>query len=185
MRLPAIVSAVVVTGVLALAGPPASGDERWKFFTQDKTRYLSPWYDGAHRIMIPFGCTRAPYYPPDPRCKNDHGFHHGIDIAMKCGTPLFARERGWVANNDGLGPAYGADPILLRNYDEEWDVVIGHVRKVFVEPGDRVRKGDKIALAGDDAAPDGCHLHFERRALEGGLASAVRPRALLRLRAKK
>jgi len=56
---------------------------------------------------------------------------------------------------------------------------------VFVEPGDRIRKGQKLALASDDAAPDGCHLHFEKRALGGELSSAVRPRALLRLRAKQ
>ena len=37
----------------------------------------------------------------------------------------------------------------------------------------------------DDAAPDGCHLHFEKRALAGELSSAVRPRKLLRLRSKQ
>ncbi len=170
---------------LVLTVAPAAADDDWVFYTKDKTRYTSPWYKGDHRVMIPFGCTRAPYYSPDPRCKNDHGFHHGIDIAMKCGTPLFARTRGWVAANDALGPAYGENPLRLRNYDEEWDVVIGHTRRVFVEPGDRIRKGQKLALASDDAAPDGCHLHFEKRALGGELSSAVRPRALLRLRAKQ
>ncbi len=104
---------------------------------------------------------------------------------MKCGTPLYARKRGWVASNDALGPAYGENPLRLRNYDEEWDVVIGHTRKVFVEPGDRIRKGQKLALASDDAAPDGCHLHFEKRALDGELSSAVKPRKLLRLKPKQ
>ena len=27
----------------------------------------------------------------------------------------------------------------------------------------------KIARANDSGAPDGCHLHFEKRALRGGL----------------
>jgi murein DD-endopeptidase MepM/ murein hydrolase activator NlpD len=178
---------LIGTLFLALAlsvGPAAAaGDPDWVFYTKDKTRYTSPWYRGDHRIMIPFGCTRAPYYAPDPRCKKQRGFHHGIDVAMRCGTPLFARKRGWVVSNDALGPAYGANPLRLRNFDEEWDVVIGHTRKVLVEPGDRIRKGQKLALASDAAAPDGCHLHFEKRALRGGLASAVHPRRLLRLRA--
>ena len=38
------------------------------FYTDDKTWYTSPWFGGKHRIMIPFGCTEAPYYSPDPRC---------------------------------------------------------------------------------------------------------------------
>ena len=81
-----------------------------------------------------------------------------------------------------LGTGSGNDP---DEYAEGWDVVIGHTRKVFVEPGDRVRKGQKLALASDDAAPDGCHLHFEKRALEGDLASAKKPRRLLRLKPKE
>src|SRR4051795_1908676 len=69
-------------------------DPDWVFYTHDKTWYTSPWFGGKHRIMIPFGCTRAPYYAPDPRCTTadgrHRGFHHGIDIAMACGTKLFA-----------------------------------------------------------------------------------------------
>jgi len=180
-----LLGALVLTLALAVGPAAAAGDPDWVFYTKDKTRYTSPWYKGAHRIMIPFGCTRAPYYDADPRCQHDRGFHHGIDIAMKCGTPLYARTRGWVASNDALGPAYGESPLRLRNFDQGWDVVIGHTRKVFVEPGDRIRKGQKLALASDDAAPDGCHLHFEKRAVGGELASAAKPRKLLRLRPKK
>ncbi len=69
------------------------------FYTDDKTWYTSPWFGGKHRIMIPFGCTEAPYYSPDPRCTDDghaRGFHHGIDIAMACGTKLFAARRATV-----------------------------------------------------------------------------------------
>ena len=179
-----LLGAVLLALALSVGPAGAAGDPDWVFYTKDKTRYASPWYQGAHRIMIPFGCTRAPYYSPDPRCKKDRGFHHGIDIAMRCGTPLFARKRGWVASNDALGPAYGDNPIRLRNFAERWDVVIGHTRKVFVEPGDRIKKGQKLALASDASAPDGCHLHFEKRALKGGLDSAVHPRRLLRLRPK-
>jgi murein DD-endopeptidase MepM/ murein hydrolase activator NlpD len=156
-----------------------------RFYTEDDTRYTSPWYQGAHRIMIPFGCTRAPYYDPDPRCTKDRGFHHGVDIAMTCGTPLRAGRRGWVVRTDGLGPAYGSKVLRIRNYTTDWDVVIGHARRVLVQPGDRVRAGQRIARAGADGAPDGCHLHFERRALGGQLSSAVRPRTLLRLKPQR
>ena len=169
--------------VLALAAgaADAGGDPRWHFYTQDKTYYVSPWFAGAHRVMVPFGCTSAPYYDPDPRCPDDHGFHHGMDIAMKCGTPLYAGRWVRVIAHDSLGPAYGDNPVMLRNSKLGFDLVIGHTRKVLVNVGDRVRPGTMFARASDSGAPDGCHLHFEKRDVGGDLATASRPRALLAL----
>jgi murein DD-endopeptidase MepM/ murein hydrolase activator NlpD len=173
----------LVAGVVLPAS--AAGDPRWVFYTKDKTRYTSPWFDGSHRIMVPFGCTDAPYYSPDPRCSDDRGFHHGIDVAMKCGTPLYAGRRFRVVSHASLGPAYGDNPVLIRNRHLGWDVVIGHTQKVYVSVGDRVRKGTMFARANDQGAPDGCHLHFEQRAVGGGLSTAVFPRALLHLTARR
>ncbi len=165
--------------VPAPAPAPAEADPRWTFFTSDRTPYESPWYAGAHRIMIPFGCTAAPYYSPDPRCEDGNGFHHGIDIAMPCGTPLLAARPARVVSAESLGPAYGEHPILLRSETAGFDLVIGHARRVFVAPGDQVRTGQEIARSSDSAAPDGCHLHFEQREVGGGLSSATSPRSLL------
>lgn len=108
-------SLVAALLVLSGAAPPAHADPDWVFYTGDRTPYVSPWYAGAHRVMIPFGCTSAPYYSPDPRCSGGRGFHHGIDVAMPCGTPLVAGRRAKVVANDALGSAYGENPVLLRN----------------------------------------------------------------------
>ena len=156
-----------------------------RFWVADNTRYRSPWYVGKHRKMIPWGCTRAPYYPPDPRCKDNRGFHHGIDIAMRCGTKLFAGYRGRVVEpylSGALGSAYGAKALRLRNFGVDRDFVIGHVRRVYVEAGQVVRKGELIARAGKLGAPDGCHLHFEVRPTTGSYVDAVDPRPYLHLR---
>ena len=102
---------------------------------------------------------------------------------MPCGTRLFAGRRAKVVDNATLGSAYGDNPVLLRNRKLGWDLVIGHTRQVFVEPGDKVHRGDVFARASDSGAPDGCHLHFEVRAVEGGLDTARRPRPLLALAA--
>ncbi len=176
-----IAALLLAVSMAAAPAPAAEPDPRWRFFTSDKTFYHSPWYRHAHRIMIPFGCTRAPYYAPDPRCADDRGFHHGLDIAMPCGTRLRSDRWAWVVSNDALGPAYGVNPIRLRNKRQGFDIVIGHTRRVFVKPGDRVRRGTLLGRASDSAAPDGCHLHFEQRAFRGGLASATHPRKMLRL----
>ena len=187
MRLPVSLLAVaLVATLLALVAPTTAGaDPRWVFYSSDTTRYASPWYAGEHRIMIPFGCTRAPYYSPDSRCRKQRGFHHGIDVAMRCGTRLSSDRRAWVVDHASLGPAYGTNPLLLRNRRQGWDLVIGHTRRVFVHPGDRVRPGTLLARASDNGAPDGCHLHFEQRAVGGGVATAVRPRELLALTAPR
>jgi murein DD-endopeptidase MepM/ murein hydrolase activator NlpD len=151
---------------------------RDRFYVHDKHRYTSRWYAGAHRKMIPFGCTRAPYYPPSDRCTKQRGFHHGLDIAMPCGTRLFAGLAGRVVRSSSagaLGSAYGRHAFRLRNFRHDVDIVIGHVRRVCVEPRDRVARGQRIARASDAAAPDGCHLHFEVRPAGGGYLDAVRP----------
>src|SRR5690349_3025717 len=92
------VVAALVAGLLVSVGAPAHAkpDPRWRFYSHDTTRYTSPWFGGARRIMVPYGCTRAPYYDPDPRCAHGRGFHHGIDIAIGCGRPLYAGRRGRV-----------------------------------------------------------------------------------------
>jgi murein DD-endopeptidase MepM/ murein hydrolase activator NlpD len=168
---------------------PEPADPRWRFFTKDRTRYRSAWYDGAHRIMIPFGCTAAPYYSPDSRCEDDQGFHHGIDVALPCGTPIRAGVAGTVVDPSrpgSPGAAYGSKAFRLRvaTDDGPVDVLIAHARTVRVQPGERVRRGEVIAETGDLGAPDGCHLHFEQRAAGGGLSTATNPARLLALTAR-
>jgi murein DD-endopeptidase MepM/ murein hydrolase activator NlpD len=165
-----------------IAQPPARHGQR--FYAQDTHQYTSIWFQGRHRKMIPFGCTTAPYYDPDPRCASGRGFHHGIDIAMPCGTRLSAGIRGVVVDPDepgALGLAYGRHAFRIRNHALGVDVVIGHTRKVFVDPGDTVSRHESIALASDAGAPDGCHLHFEVRPIGGSYTSALNPLPLLRL----
>lgn len=158
---------------------PRPADPRWVFFTTDKRRYSSPWFPGRHRMMIGFGCTNAPYYSPDPACSGGHGFHHGIDVAIPCGTPLRAGRPATVLPNDDLGAAYGASPVLLRVAG--MDVLIGHTRRVSVRDGEALRPGQRFARVSDAGAPDGCHLHFEVRRPGGGVSDAVDPTALLSL----
>jgi murein DD-endopeptidase MepM/ murein hydrolase activator NlpD len=162
-----------------------SSDKGRRFWVRDTHFYFSKWYAGKHRKMINFGCTRAPYYDPSPRCRHQRGFHHGIDVAMKCETRLFAGLRGTVVRPDApgsLGSAYGPYAFRLRNHRLHVDFVIGHVRHVYVQPGDHVAKGTLIARASDQGAPDGCHLHFEVRPQGTSFEAAIRPGRYLDLR---
>jgi murein DD-endopeptidase MepM/ murein hydrolase activator NlpD len=172
----------LVVGLTSAAPAGAKPDPRWRFYTHDTTRYTSPWFAGARRIMVPYGCTRAPYYDPDPRCAHRRGFHHGIDVAMPCGTPIYAGHRGRVLSPSAPGrpgPAYGVHPFRIRSGPH--DILIGHARRVYVRPGQLVHRGQLIARASDSGAPDGCHLHFEVRPNGGGYTTAIAPRRYLKL----
>ncbi|NNG18716.1 M23 family metallopeptidase [Naumannella sp. ID2617S] len=153
-------------------------DPRWRFFSTDQTRYGSPWYAGRHRVMIGFGCTEAPYYNPDPRCPGRQGFHHGVDVAIPCGNPLYAGVSGRVVLG-GLGSAYGSKAFRIRT--ERAEVIVGHVQRVSVSDGQRVEVGTPIGEVGDLGAPDGCHLHLEQRGVGGGVSSATDPGRVLGL----
>jgi murein DD-endopeptidase MepM/ murein hydrolase activator NlpD len=175
-----------VVGGTSVAPTVSAQPLRRRFWVRDRRHYRSPWYAGAHRKMISFGCTAAPYYSPDPRCAHHHGFHHGLDIAMPCGTPLFSALRGRVLDPrsaGALGPSYGAHAFRIRSHRFHVDIVFGHTRRVFVRQGELVRRGERIALASDMGAPDGCHLHFEVRPPRASYQQAVDPHVRLQLRA--
>lgn len=175
-----VLGAGALTLALADTGEPAARPKR--FWTDDKSYYRSPWYGGKHRIMIPFGCTKAPYYSPDPRCPGRQGYHHGLDIAMRCGTKLYSNLRARVVdpNSPGApGASYGAKAFRIRH--GRFDFLFAHVQRVYVQPGQRVQRGQLIARAGKLGAPDGCHLHFEARPKGGGYTTAIRPRPWLHL----
>ena len=101
---------------------------------------------------------------------------------MPCGARLFSAVRGVVLEPSAAGSpgaAYGVHPFRIHTGD--LDVLIGHARTVFVQPGDQVHPGQRIALSSDSGAPDGCHLHFEVRRAGGGVGDAMDPAPLLRL----
>lgn len=154
------------------------------FYVEDETWYASPWYEGTGRIMIGYGCTEAPYYAPDPRCDGRQGFHHGIDVALPCGTELRSAVTATVVDPDSpgrLGAAYGSTAFRLRDPDRDRDVVIAHAETVAVEPDRTVSPGEVLGTVGDRGSPDGCHLHLEVRPVGGAVSQAVDPADLLAL----
>jgi murein DD-endopeptidase MepM/ murein hydrolase activator NlpD len=85
-------------------------------------------------------------------------FHQGLDIAAGPGQPVKASADGIVTragNAGGLGNAvflahgYG----LVSRY--------GHLSKVAVEPGTKIRRGEIIGYVGNSGRSTGYHLHYE------------------------
>lgn len=86
--------------------------------------------------------------------------HAGIDIGVSTGTPVTAADGGKVtfAGNNG---GYGL--LVIIDHGGNFSTRYGHNSKLLVKKGDRVYKGQKIALSGNTGRSTGPHLHFEIR----------------------
>ncbi len=85
--------------------------------------------------------------------------HSGIDIGADQGTPIYAAIDGTVTVASSEGE-YGKHIDIENN-----DVLTryAHCSKLLVKKGQKVKKGDKIALVGSTGNSTGPHLHFEIR----------------------
>ena len=86
--------------------------------------------------------------------------HEGIDLGAPAGTPIFAAEAGRVILSGRFG-AYGK--VVILKHAGAYRSVYAHARKLFVEKGDFVERGQKIAEVGATGRATGPHLHFEIR----------------------
>ncbi len=84
--------------------------------------------------------------------------HEGVDIASNMGSPVHAVGDG-VVSHSGERAGYG----LLVEITHESGLVTryAHTSAVLVKVGDRVQKGQSIALVGSSGRSTGPHLHFE------------------------
>jgi len=98
--------------------------------------------------------------------------HHGVEFLNKFGTPVHAAGDGDVAF---AGPDrqavyspwndfYG-NMVVIRHSNEMY-TLYGHLSRIDVDVGDRVRAGDQVGEVGQSGAATGSHLHFEVR--QGG-----------------
>ncbi len=87
--------------------------------------------------------------------------HDGIDILASEGTPVKAADEGQVAYISSEMRGYG-NIIILRHKDGFF-TVYAHNKQNLVNSGDRVGKGDTIAVVGATGNAVTAHLHFEVR----------------------
>lgn len=106
------------------------------------------------------------------------GEHHGIDIQVGNGTPVFAAAAGTVTF---VGSSGGYGELIIINHSGGLQTFYAHLSNARVRTGNAVNDGTPIALsggykgapgAGDSTGP---HLHFEVR-LNG---TAINPLPLL------
>jgi murein DD-endopeptidase MepM/ murein hydrolase activator NlpD len=105
------------------------------------------------RISSRFG------YRPHPILKKIK-YHSGIDIAAPKGTPILAADSGVVIFSKYNG---GYGKMITVDHGVGYSTVYGHASVLLVGYGQKVTKGQKIALVGSTGLSTGPHLHFEVR----------------------
>jgi murein DD-endopeptidase MepM/ murein hydrolase activator NlpD len=85
-------------------------------------------------------------------------FHKGVDIRMPTGTPVFAPGAGRVIET-GYMHGYGLRVVIAHDFGLE--TIFAHLKKAEVEPGQTVKRGQRIGLSGNSGRTTGSHLHYE------------------------
>ena len=109
------------------------------------------------RITSNYGWRIHPIY-------KDKRFHNGIDINSKTkSTNLLAVEDGYVqkivTGKDKATTGYG-NYIWVRYPRLGIALLYAHCKKILKKKGDKVKKGDVIAIMGTTGASTGVHVHL-------------------------
>jgi len=86
-------------------------------------------------------------------------FHRGQDFAAQCGTQVFASASGTVTFS-GWHPFGGGNRVVI-DHGNGLETTYNHLSSSSVRVGQKVNRGDVVALSGTTGASTGCHLHFE------------------------
>jgi murein DD-endopeptidase MepM/ murein hydrolase activator NlpD len=84
--------------------------------------------------------------------------HLGVDIAVPVGTPVKAAADGVVSLADDDMFFSGGTLIIDHGHGISTDYL--HLHKILVKPGQRVHRGDVVALSGASGRVTGPHLHW-------------------------
>lgn len=87
-----------------------------------------------------------------------HWGHHGLDIGLPTGNPIYAAESG-VVTRAGWFSGYGN--CVDINHGNGMVTRYGHASKIYVQVGQRVSRGQTVAAIGSTGWSTGPHLHFE------------------------
>jgi murein DD-endopeptidase MepM/ murein hydrolase activator NlpD len=105
--------------------------------------------------------------------------HKGVDLAAPVGTPIYATADGMVSRASWFS-GYGL--FVSIEHGGDMQTRYGHMSRLNVADGQRVRKGDIIGYVGSTGNSTGPHLHYEVRVagnavnpipyMQSGVASA-------------
>jgi murein DD-endopeptidase MepM/ murein hydrolase activator NlpD len=84
--------------------------------------------------------------------------HEGIDVTAPMGTPIEAPAAGMV-RDAGWESGYGNTIVIDHGFGTV--TKFAHASKILIREGQRVSRGQRIALVGNTGLATGPHLHYE------------------------
>lgn len=84
--------------------------------------------------------------------------HDAIDIGAKVGTAVMAAEQGRVIFSKRFA---GYGNLIVIKHKDDFFTAYAHNHDMFVRKGQKVRRGQRIAIVGRTGRATGPHLHFE------------------------
>ena len=85
-------------------------------------------------------------------------YHRGMDFACDIGTPVYATADGVVVAAKWL-QGYGRTVEIDHGYG--YRTLYAHLNKFSVKKGQKVVRGEQVALSGNSGKSTGPHLHYE------------------------
>lgn len=98
--------------------------------------------------------------PRNTGIKGASRWHQGLDLAAPTGVKILAVKSGVITQSQSR-KGYGN--LIEIKHDDGMYTRYAHCSKLLVKVGDRVSKGDPVALVGNTGVGSGAHLHFEIR----------------------
>ncbi|HOJ25357.1 MAG TPA: M23 family metallopeptidase [Bacteroidales bacterium] len=105
-------------------------------------------------IRSGFGWRRDPF-------TKGYRFHQGLDLAGRIGTPIYATADGLVLDPYANSSMSGYGKVVVINHGFGYQTLYGHLSKILVKPGDKVKRGQIIGHMGSTGRSKGPHLHYE------------------------
>ena len=104
------------------------------------------------------GWLSSPYGSRTDPFNDEKAFHPGLDISADYGSRVVATANGTV-ESAGSNGAYGLMVVLDHGFGIT--TKYGHLSRIAVADGQRVRRGDVIGFVGSTGRSTGPHLHYE------------------------
>lgn len=86
-------------------------------------------------------------------------YHAGLDFSAPQGTPIYATANGVVRLAGNSGNGFGNHVIINHGYG--YETLYGHMFKVKVQSGARIKRGEIIGWVGNTGKSTGPHCHYE------------------------
>ncbi len=86
-------------------------------------------------------------------------WHNGIDLGIPENSPILAASNATVRTINA-DPTVPSGIFVILDHDDGKESSYSHLNEVLVSRGERVSKGDLIALSGNTGSSTGPHLHW-------------------------